>query len=205
MKKVFVFTLICLALLLLVPGVVSADQNIEWDSSQASASGTTEVTYGVASMFSLNIPTTIHVSDDYEGIGLVYISDARIPGETFVNVTVSSTNYNDQALPNQPAWRLRLVDDSIEDYVNYHLHKIDNFQYQGDLTHENTEKVAENEVFLSLEAGIRYKATRLVLFIDDSATHHSGTYKDQLAFTATVTDSTGGPYSPPASPDPSTP
>ena len=57
MKKLFVFMILCLAFLLLVPGIVSAEgennNNQVIDSVGTTKSGTTTITYGVAEYFQL--------------------------------------------------------------------------------------------------------------------------------------------------------
>ena len=202
MKKVFVFTLICLAFLLFVPGIVSADGALTTD--QTESSGTTTVTYGISSKFQLSIPPSFTLGLNDAKYERVAISNARLPLYTYVSVSVSSNNYNETAVAPFPAWRMKLdgsTGDDPDDYISYHLHTATVDTTTTPATYTEGERVKNAFEFLnapadsfSLGAGMVEKY--LKFYIDGTTMgDHSGTYKDTLVFNAVLMKSDGSEYS----------
>lgn len=196
MKKVFVFTLICLALLLLVPGVVSAADDPLIDSTTASQSGTTNVTFGFAALYQLTVPPDFVLSTRQVVFEEVTISNALLDPRTKVVVNISSENYNDSALANEAAWRMKYVgndgNSDIEIYLPYHLHKADS-NLQGEPTYvddPSTKVISRVELFSVCAEDLAYSGKSAVQFLafklDSADIAYSGQYKDTISFTAEI-------------------
>ena len=221
MKKVLVFTIICMALLLLVPGVVSAAddvQNAVTDPTTASQSGDTIVKYGVSSMYYLVVPNDFTLGASTSKHAVVKITDARLPKYTMVNVTVQSENYNDQAGVGEPAWRMGHGGTVVlgGEYISYHLHSYDRTPQvdangvvkdeYGNIVYiySNGHKVEKNKVFLTAHAGSFSNGNGEVIKslefkIGDerySQATYSGDYWDTLVFNAEIRNEDGSLYNP---------
>ena len=195
MKKVFVFTLICLALLLLVPGVVSAAEETPIDQSTVSQRGTTNVTFGFAALYQLTVPPDFVLSTRQVVFEDVTISNALLDPHTKVVVNISSPNYNNRALNNEAAWRMKYVGNdgssTIDVYLPYHLHKAD--LINGDPTYDDSPStkvisgatlfsVCAEDLAYSGKSAVQYLAFKL----DSADIAYSGQYKDTISFTAEI-------------------
>ena len=195
MKKVFVFTLICLALLLLVPGVVSAEET-PIDQSTASQSGTTNVTFGFAALYQLTVPPDFVLSTRQVVFEDVTISNALLDPHTKVVVNISSRNYNDSALANEAAWRMKYVgndgNSDINIYLPYHLHTAEpNNQGEPTYVDDPITKVRSGvELFSVCAEDLAYSGKSYVQFLafklDSADIAYSGQYKDTISFTAEI-------------------
>ena len=168
MKKIIVFAILCATLLLLIPGVVSAEGEsassnaVVTDPHTITQSGTTQVTYGVAAKYYLKVPANFVLSVDQDVAPFVGVHDARLEANTHVNVTVSSPFYNTSANGGEPAWRLMHngVYNTNDDWISYHLHKVtryvDNKGTDEDdddvITYADAGKIVNGTVILTAHA-----------------------------------------------------
>ena len=197
MKKIFVF-IACLALVLFTAGVVSGatvpSANLEYDSESS-----TEVYLTVDSYYVLHIDASVSVDAVDGGYMLVGISKVRVPAGHCVNVTVSSEQFDPDAVPQKSGatahglWELWETSDTTGQHpIQYHIHRINEQSEEvaiksGDSVYQFTSgeyndylgtnpisHVLNKELFFELDAGVTGNL--------------SGTFKDTLEFTASVDD-----------------
>lgn len=218
MKKIIVFAILCATLLLLIPGVVSAEDEsvssstVVTDPHTITQSGTTQVTYGVAAKYYLKVPANFVLSADSDVAPFVGVHDARLEMDTYVNVTVESDFYNTNAQENEPAWRLMHngVLNDAGDWISYHLHKVTrNVDNKGtlddsddDITYVDAGKIASGTVILTAHAekfdnGLGEVNQYMKFHIDStslSASTYAGKYWDILEFSAGIYNADGTEY-----------
>ena len=210
MKKVFVFTLICLALLLLVPGVVSGAEETPVATSNSAQSGQTVVTYGVQAKYMLVVPPNFNISTESAIHTGVRVSNGLLAEGTAVAVNVSSSFYNTSAVPGQAAWRMMLngEDHSLTGkFISYHLHTATRVETDMDDNGNPIYSYTEND---KIESGVPFmyapatafsrgdgEVVKYLSFRVEAASladiSLAGAYTDTLVFSAAIV-----PYSPAA-------
>lgn len=203
MKKVFVFTLICLALLLLVPGVVSAEET-PVATGNSVQSGQTVVTYGVQAKYLLVVPPNFNISTGSAIHTGVRVSNGLLAEGTAVAVNVSSSFYNTSAGSEQAAWRM-VLNNNIANidtgkFISYHLH---NATRQETGTGANGNPIYSYTEHEKIESGVTFmyapatafshgdgEVVKYLSFRVDAASlagiSLAGTYTDTLEFSAAI-------------------
>lgn len=177
MRKVFVFTFLCLVLLLLVPGIVVADAVAD-DSNSAVKNRETVVEYVLAQSYVLLVPAGITVTSNAITHMDIVVSDAIIGENERINVTISSTQYQND--PNGHGhWRLM----NGNSHIQYHIHN------ENDEAVLNGTSVLSADLNAFTQAHPDYKVEKTLNLTVTSVVPNgisSGKYTDHLLFTSKI-------------------
>ena len=200
MKKLFVFMILCLAFLLIVPGIVSAEDDTNGGESVGTIeshtkSGTTTITYGLHEVYQLIIPSDFTLDKNQAMYEDVVVANALLKPYTKVQVNVTSENYDESIGYPNPAWGMKHQDNDTE-FVRYHLHLAEYDATQNEYNEKQDGRLASGNVILEAHAedfenGNGRIEAYLKFFIPDTETaDYAGNYKDELEFTATIVQCT---------------
>ena len=160
MKRLFLISAIVLSLCAMAP-VFAASITEEGEQT-----GTMDITYGVASGYTVTIPADLILEGTTAETSTVSATNVKIPYGTSLKVTISSDNYDG-------GWYL-VDEDATANKVEY--------------TIEDTNgEIAEDGIVLEVQAGAAdLKGSNELTFQVPVEPTKAGDYKDTLSFTVAV-------------------